>query len=181
MVNVAVILAEGFEEIEAVSIIDILRRGGVTAMALGLDKLEIKGAHGLSLRADELFENVDFNKIDMIILPGGLPGADNLANNLRLKELLIEFNKKGKKLGAICAAPMVLGLAGVISSIYTCYPGFESKVSQNPPKSQNVVIDMNITTSRGPASAMEFALACLGELTSKQNADEVAKGLLFEK
>ncbi len=181
MANVAVILAQGFEEIEAISVIDVLRRGGVNVLALGLDGLEIKGAHGLSVMADGLFEKTDFGQIDMIILPGGLPGADNLAKSTHLKELLADFNAKGKKLGAICAAPMVLGRAGVISGAYTCYPGFESQVSQDAPSQDNVVTNMNIITSRGPATSMEFALACLSELTSKQNADEIAKGLLFNK
>ena len=178
MANVAVILAQGFEEIEAISVIDVLRRGGVNVLALGLEGLEIKGANGISVMADGLFDKTDFGQIDMIILPGG---SSNLAQNTRLKELLADFNAKGKKLGAICAAPMVLGRAGVISGAYTCYPGFESQVSQDAPSQDNVVINMNIITSRGPATSMEFALACLSELTSKQNADEIAKGLLFNK
>lgn len=105
MANVAVILAQGFEEIEAISVIDVLRRGGVNVLALGLDGLEIKGANGISVMADGLFDKTDFGQIDMIILPGG---SSNLAQNTRLKELLADFNAKGKKLGAICAAPMVL-------------------------------------------------------------------------
>ena len=181
MASAAVILAQGFEEIEAISIIDVLRRGGVNALALGLGGLEIKGAHGISVIADELFEAANFDEIDMIILPGGLPGADNLAASERLKQLLNDFNSKGKKLGAICAAPMVLGRAGVINGEYTCYPGLESKVSKGAPSKQNVVTDINVTTSRGPATAMEFGLACLEQLSSKHKADEIAAGLLFKR
>ncbi|ALV24971.1 DJ-1/PfpI family protein [Campylobacter iguaniorum] len=180
MKNVAVILANGFEEMEAMSILDILRRGGVNAVAVALEELDVAGAHQVKVQADIKFDDVNFSEFNMIVLPGGLPGAEYLAKSVKLQKVLQEFDKSGKKLGAICAAPWALGTAGVLKNAYTCYPGFEATVAKagyNP--NQNVLRDENIITSKGPATAMEFALEILRDLAGEVVYSEVKSGLLF--
>ena len=179
MKKAAIILAKGFEEIEALSVVDILRRGDVEVKIVGLEEMMIEGTHGIKVMADVIFESVNFNEIDMIILPGGLPGATNLANSAKLEAKLRQFDKASKYLAAICAAPTVLDKAGVIKSSFTCYPGCESQISASGyQKDQNVVVDKNIITAKGPALAMEFSLKLLEILTNKTKANSVAKGLL---
>ncbi|NLY03823.1 MAG: DJ-1/PfpI family protein [Campylobacter sp.] len=181
MKKVAVMLAEGFEEIEAITIVDVLRRADIDAKFIGLNKKMLKGAHGIEIVADEVFDEVDFSNYDMIALPGGLPGAKHLARSKELGEVLREFDKKDKWLAAICAAPWGLSTAGVLKDSYTCYPGFESQVAQSGYKDdQNVVIDQNIITSRGPATAMEFALNLVKILEGKTKFQELKEGLLFK-
>lgn len=175
----AIILATGFEEIEAIAPLDILRRGGVEASFVGLNTEQVVGAHGVSIKADSTLKNYDFSTCDMIILPGGLPGAEHLANNSELKELLLAQNTAGKYCAAICAAPMALGRAGLIKGAYTCYPGFEGNVAAHAPSKEKVVIEGKIITSRGPGTAYDFGLALLEILAGKAKRDEVAKGMLL--
>ena len=181
MTKVAVIMANGFEEIEALSIVDILRRGGVEVSMVALESnLSVSGAHGVRIDSDIIFDEYDFSQADMIVLPGGLPGAEYLAKSQKLATKLKEAKSNGKKLAAICAAPWALSTAGVLGEKYTCYPGFEATVNHNgynPDK--NVVIDGDIITSRGPATAMEFALALLKELCGEETYNQVKSGLLF--
>lgn len=177
MKKVAVILAEGFEELEAVNIIDVLRRGGIDLTMVGLDSLNIKGAHNIEIKADVKFDETKFENFDMIILPGGIT---DLANSKKLAKILQEFKNSGKILGAICAAPLALYEAGVLDGNYTCYPGFEEKISKNGYiANQNVVNDKNIITSKGPATAMEFALYIVKFLEGENKYTEVKNGLLF--
>nr|MBP3724706.1 DJ-1/PfpI family protein [Campylobacter sp.] len=179
MKKVAVILADGFEEIEAMSILDILRRGGVEALAVGLENTQIKGAHGLEIISDVIFESVNFANIDMIVLPGGLPGSEHLAKSAKLQAKLKQLKSSNKKIAAICAAPWALKSAEVLGGSYTCYPGFEAKINHlGYTDTQNVIIDGNIITSKGPATAMEFALVLLKELEGETKFKEVKAGLL---
>lgn len=180
MAKVAVMMANGFEEIEALSVVDILRRAGVETSMVALDNsLEVIGAHGVSLRADVLFNEYDFASADMIVLPGGLPGAEYLAKSDKLGKKLKEAKANSKKLAAICAAPWALSTAEVLGSEYTCYPGFEDTVNHTGYRAdKNVVIDGNIITSRGPATAMEFALVLVRELCGEQKYSELKSGLL---
>lgn len=175
----AIILATGFEEIEAIAPLDILRRGDVDASFVGLDSEQISGAHGVSIKADSTLSKYDFSTCDMIVLPGGLPGAEHLANSSELRELLVAQANSGKYCAAICAAPMALAKAGLIKGAYTCYPGFESNVSSLAPSKEKVVIDGNIITSRGPGTAYDFGLALLELLAGRAKRDEVAKGMLL--
>ncbi|MDO5045522.1 DJ-1 family glyoxalase III [Campylobacter sp.] len=182
MKKVAVILANGFEEIEATTIIDVLRRAGLEAKFVGLDADLLTGAHGVKIYADTVLDKISQSDFDMIVLPGGLPGAEHLAKSAKLQALLKEFDAKGKFIGAICAAPMALATSGVIKENYTCYPGFETNVKDSGYiSSQNVVKDGNIITSRGPATAMEFALELVKNLCGEQIYKEVKEGLLFVK
>lgn len=179
MAKVIIPLANGFEEIETMTLIDVLRRADIKVQTAGLDKKILKGAHGVEIKADSLLESANSDDFDMIVLPGGLPGAEYLAKSEKVKSLLKEFDAKDKLIGAICAAPWALGEADVLKQSYTCYPSFEKTVAKdgyNPNK--DVVIDKNILTSRGPATAMTFALAIVKELCGDKVYSEVKSGLL---
>ena len=179
--KVAIVLANGFEEIEAVSLIDILRRAEIDAVSVGLDKKCVCGAHGIEMIADEILDDMKVSEFDMIVLPGGLPGAENLAKSEKLGKILRDFDANNAKIGAICAAPWALATAGVLKSSYTCYPGFESQIAHpGYTNSANVVKDQNIMTSKGPATAMEFALQIVRELKGEQVYSKLKSDLLFK-
>ena len=179
--KVAIVLANGFEEIEAVSLIDILRRAEIDAISMGLDKKCVCGAHGVEMIADEILDDIKVSEFDMIVLPGGLPGAENLAKSEKLGKILRDFDANNAKIGAICAAPWALATAGVLKSSYTCYPGFESQIAHpGYTNSANVVKDQNIMTSKGPATAMEFALQIVRELKGEQVYSKLKSDLLFK-
>lgn len=178
--KVAVILATGFEEIEAISIIDILKRGGIECLSVGLDRENVTGTHNITIRTDIILDNLVVDEYEMIVLPGGLPGADNLANSDKLCKILHSFEANNKYIGAICAAPFVLAKFNLIKNSYTCYPGFEKKVNHKGYiPNQNVIKDHNIITSRGPATAMEFGLEILRELKGEKIYTDVKNDLLF--
>lgn len=180
MKKIAVHLAEGFEEIEALTIIDILRRADLEVISASItkDKL-VTGAHGIKVEADTLFEEIDYNNIDMIVLPGGMPGTINLEAHEELKKKVIEFDIDEKWIGAICAAPSILGKMAMLEDREaTCYPGFEKYMLGTKLSDEPVVMDKNIITSRGPATAIEFSLKLVEVLMNKEKADELAKGLL---
>jgi len=178
--KVIVPFAEGFEEIEALTIVDILRRANVEVTMCGLDSLHVKGAHGVTIVADALLKEINSDAYDMIALPGGLPGATNLAADTTLQTLLKAFDTKGKAIAAICAAPYALKTAGVLKNSYTCYPGFQSKIGGVGYNAiDKVVHDGNITTSQGPSTAMLFALDLVEQLCSAELALELKKDLLL--
>ena len=179
--KVAIVLANGFEEIEAVSLIDILRRADIDAVSVGLDKKCVCGTHGVEMIADEILDDIKVSGFDMIVLPGGLPGAENLAKSEKLGKILRDFDVNNTKIGAICAAPWALATAGVLKSSYTCYPGFENQIAHpGYTNSANVVKDQNIMTSKGPATAMEFALQIVRELKGEQVYSKLKFDLLFK-
>ncbi len=177
MSQAAIILAEGFEEIEALSVADILRRGGVNTQIVGLESGIVTGAHGITVGADLVFESVNFAALDLIVLPGGLPGATNLAKSAKLQAKLKQMKSAGKTVAAICAAPWALEAAGVLGKKYTCYPGCEAKLGEGYEAGANVVEDGNVVTSKCPATAMEFGLALLARLEGEEKAKEVKNGL----
>lgn len=181
MSHVIVVLAEGFEEIEAVTVVDILRRAGVRVVMAALEDLYVKGAHGIEIKAERLLREVDGDSFDMVVLPGGLPGSVHLAEHKLLQTLLQDFDAKGKAIAAICAAPLALKRAGVLKNSYTCYPSFEIKINHAgylcEPK---VVRDENITTSQGPSTSMLFALSLVEQLCSKEIMLKLRKELLLE-
>lgn len=180
MKKVAVILAQGFEEIEAISVIDVLRRADVSVSIVGLDEAFVSGAHDVVIKTNILFSELNESDFDMIVLPGGLPGATNLADNDRLLEVLAMFDKHEKPIAAICAAPMVLARAGVLKDKFVCYPGFESRVREiGSVSDKNVVKDKNIITAKGPAFAMEFALFLVRELLGDDKFNQVKSDLLL--
>ena len=180
MKKVIVFLAEGFEEVEAVSIIDTLRRAEieVTTASISNNKT-VKGAHKISIETDKLFDDIDFKDYDMIALPCGMPGAKNLNEHEGLKEQLKEF-AKDKHIAAICAAPLILGGLGLLKGKKaTCYPGFEPELIEATITHEPVTIDGNIITGRGPAFAISFSLQIVETLAGKATRDEVANAMLM--
>lgn len=181
MAQVLIPLAVGFEEIEAITLVDILRRAGVEVVMAGLDREQVCGAHGISIEADALLDEVELSTFDMVVLPGGLPGAEHLAKSEKMQKVLQYFDGDNKLIGAICAAPWALKTAGVLKDKYTCYPSFEKTIEQEGYVSDsNVVCDHNIMTSRGPATAMEFSLAIVKELCGEEKYCALRKGLLLD-
>ena len=180
MSKVLVPLATGFEEIEAMSIIDILRRAGIDVVIAGLGKKQVVGTHGVKVQADVHIEDMSSEEFDMIVLPGGLPGATNLQKDEYVQKLLKDFDKQNKSIGAICAAPVALESAGVLKENYTCYPSFEANIREEGYiTSQDVVSDENIMTSRGPATAMAFGLAIVAKLCGDEKSFEIKSQLLY--
>lgn len=180
MKNVVLFLAEGFEEIEALTTIDVLRRAEipVTIASINSDK-RVKGAHDVCIEADTVFGNVNFHDFDMIILPGGMPGAKNLNEHSALKKEIANFANSEKYVAAICAAPMILGGLNLLEGKKaTCYPGFESELIGSKITSEKVTVDKNIITGKGPGFAIDFALQIVETIAGKSVRDEVANGLL---
>jgi 4-methyl-5(b-hydroxyethyl)-thiazole monophosphate biosynthesis len=181
MSKVLIPLAKGFEEIEAVSIIDVLRRAQIEVVVSALNEnLLVLGANGITLQAQNEIKEINENEFDMIVLPGGAEGTQNLADNKDVQNLLKEFNLKGKNIGAICAAPYALHTAGVLKQNYTCYPSFEKNIKEEGFQGDKfmVVEDENIITSRGPGTAICFALEIVKKLKGVEVYQNVKDGLL---
>lgn len=179
--KVFVHLAEGFEEVEAVTVADLLRRAGVDVMFISVtgERL-VKGAHGIEVKADLLYEEADYQSCEMLVLPGGMPGTLHLQGHGGLAEKLSEFAAQGKWLAAICAAPMVLGELGLLSGKRaTIYPGMEEHLKGAEPRGEAVVLDGRIVTSKGPGTAMEFGLKLIEVLKGSEAAATVRAGLLL--
>ncbi|MDR0768471.1 MAG: DJ-1/PfpI family protein [Dysgonamonadaceae bacterium] len=183
MKKVFIFLAEGFEETEAIVTTDTMIRGELDVTIVSVTgKSLVTGAHGISVNTDVLFENADFSKGEMLVLPGGMSGASNLNIHKDLKDLLLQYAKEGKKLAAICAAPLVLGGLDLLQGKKaTAYPGFESTLKGAEYTGKGVVKDGNIITGKGPGFSIDFGLAIVEELQGKTKADEVANGLLFHR
>ena len=181
MKKVAVPLADGFEEIEAITIIDVLRRAGIEVTTISVTgNLEISGAHHIEIKADKLFSDFDFGEYDMIVLPGGMPGSVHLNQHEGLKQVLMEMKKQDKYIGAICAAPFVLGGLGLLEGLQaTCYPGFEKYLRDAKHSEEGVVSDGKIITGRGAGLAMPFALKLLELLTCKDKAHDIGRKMLY--
>jgi 4-methyl-5(b-hydroxyethyl)-thiazole monophosphate biosynthesis len=180
MKKIAVHLAEGFEEIEAVSVIDVLRRAEIDVTVVSVtEKLEVTGSHGIKIIADQLFNTLNYELIDMIILPGGMPGASHLNNHLGLREQILNFHENKKLLGAICAAPLVFGSLGILKNINaTCYPGFESQLHGAIVTGENIEVADNIITAKGAGVAIDFALKIVEILKGKDLANKLAQKMI---
>jgi 4-methyl-5(b-hydroxyethyl)-thiazole monophosphate biosynthesis len=180
--KIAVHLAEGFEEIEAVSIIDVLRRADIDVIVVSVTgKLEVTGAHQLKVLADKLFEEVNYDDLFMIVLPGGMPGASNLDAHAGLKAQIMKFSAENKQLAAICAAPLVFGNMGILSGKKAvCYPGFEKYLKGAEILTIPVIESGNLITGRGPGAAIRFALKIVEKAVSAEKAELVAKQMLVE-
>ncbi len=181
MPKVLVPLAEGCEELEAVTIIDVLRRAEIEVVTAGLDSVDIVAAHGVKLGADMTLEEALKDDYDMVVLPGGLPGADHLGNDARVAELLKKMVASGKFIGAICAAPKVLAQAGLLEGKRaTAYPGFLDTGDFPGVTCTGAAVerDGQITTSRGPGTAMDFALELIDVLCGADTRNSVEKALV---
>ena len=180
MTRVLVPLAEGFEEIEAVTVIDLLRRAGIAVSAASLGARRVAGSHGITIEADVTLEEARAGDYDMIVLPGGMPGADHLRQDARVIDLLKEFAAQGRYTAAICAAPTVLAHAGLLSGrAATSFPGFLD--ANSAPgirlRQEAVVVDGKVVTSRGAGTAMDFALALVELLEGPERRAEVEQRL----
>lgn len=178
-----IFLADGFEEIEALATVDILRRAGLDVTTVSItESLTVTGAHDVKVSADATIKNIDFTDVDWMILPGGMPGASNLRNNETLCELLRKHSKNGR-IAAICAAPaVVLASLGLLDGRRaTCYPGFDGALVESGAEyvDERVVVDDNIVTSNGPSSAFLFALTIASLTLGHSAADNVADGILM--
>jgi 4-methyl-5(b-hydroxyethyl)-thiazole monophosphate biosynthesis len=177
--TVAVPLVEGFEEIEALTIIDVLRRADFTVLVAGDKPGPVRGAHGVDVTADTALAEVKAGTLSAIVLPGGMPGAKNLAENPRVQSLIKEVAAAGRITAAICAAPWALAAAGVHAGHQvTCYPGFQDKLKGGTFVEDRVVVDRTVVTSRGPGTALEFALTLVGLLAGRDLEQELARGML---
>lgn len=157
MKKAAVIIAPGFEEGEAINVIDILRRAGVYCESVSLEGKQVTGSHNITVLCDREL-SMEVSSYDMIVLPGGLPGAVNLRDSDLLMDVIREMDKAGKYVCAICAAPMALERAGVLEGkTWTAYTGYDEKIKAGTFCGDQVVVDGNVITSRGPATAFAFA------------------------
>ena len=181
MSRVLVPLAKGFEEIEAVSIIDILRRGSIEVLVASLDEHSlVQGANGITIATDLQVKDVKVEMLEMIVLPGGWDGTHALADDEHVQNLLKEMDAKGKNIAAICAAPYALNRAGVLKGEYTCYPSVEEDIQKEGYQGDaNMYVEsQNIMTSRGPATALCFALAIVKKLKGEAVANTIKEGTL---
>jgi len=183
MPKILVPVATGFEEIEAVSIIDVLRRAGIEVIMGALDEeLLIKGANGITLQCDRTIIGLSADELDMIVLPGGWGGTKALAQDEGIQNLLKAMDTKGKLIGAICAAPFALDTAGVLKEGYTCYPSIENEIKTAGFRgAESAVVESgNVMTSRGPGTAICFALAIVKKLMGKETYEGLKGGLLAD-
>jgi 4-methyl-5(b-hydroxyethyl)-thiazole monophosphate biosynthesis len=179
MTQILVPLANGFEEIEAISIIDILRRGGLNVIVAGVDNKTAMGAHNIPIVTDCLIDEVDINELDMIVLPGGWGGTQILAENPSVQSMLKQMQQDDKHIGAICAAPYALDAAGVLSDNYTCYPSIENKIRlEGYNNDQHTIIDGKIMTSQGVGTAICFALAIIKTLEGNDKYQQIKQEIL---
>lgn len=183
MSKISLFLADGFEEIEGLTVVDLLRRANVEVETVSImGRKEIMGAHNIEVKADILFEDAEFANAEMLVLPGGMPGTLHLKNYKPLRELIGKFNEEGKGIAAICAAPTVFGDLGLLKGkMAVCYPGMESGLVGADVKFENVVTDGNVTTSRGLGTAVDFSLRLIELLQGKEAADKIADAIVYKR
>jgi 4-methyl-5(b-hydroxyethyl)-thiazole monophosphate biosynthesis len=185
MAKVYVFLADGFEDVEALIPIDVLRRGGVEVVTISTTIFPlVESAHGVNIEADLQFDQSDYSDADLLMLPGGMPGASNLFEHEGVREVLTAQFQAGKKIAAICASPaVVLAPLGILDGKKaTCYPGFEQALDKGGAEYTGdlVTVDGNITTAEGPAAAFPYAYELLTQLVDKQTSDQIAEGMRFK-
>jgi 4-methyl-5(b-hydroxyethyl)-thiazole monophosphate biosynthesis len=174
-----VLLADGFEEIEATAIIDVLRRAGITVETAALATSPVMGSHGIAIVADGTLSDVKDAAFDAVVLPGGMPGSKNLKEDPRVLSLLGRAASSGKVLAALCAAPIALEAAGVLAGKRaTAYPGYELPSARY--SEDRVVVDGNVITSRGPGTALEFSLSLVQKLLGPDAAEKLRERMLVQ-
>lgn len=181
MSKVIMFCAEGFEEIEGLTVVDILRRAGETIDMVSItDNSEITGSHGISIKTDKLAKDTDFSQYDMLVLPGGMPGTNYLKEDETVKNTLLDFNASGKYIAAICAAPTVLAKYGILDGkTACCYESHEDKLVNSKVVRDPVVVDGNVITSRGLGTALTFSLKLVEILQNSENAEKIAKSIML--
>ena len=181
MAKVYEFLANGFEDIEALGPVDVLRRGGLDVKTVSLSgDLLVSSAHGVQVKADMLFEDVNFDDADLLLIPGGMPGAKNIDEHDGVRRALVAHAANEKLIGAICAGPMVLGHLGLLrGKKATCYPGFEDQLDGAVYTAAPVTIDGNIITGKGPGATLAYAYALLGQFKGERVVEEMKKGMMY--
>jgi protein deglycase len=180
MPRVVVILADGFEEVEAIAIIDVLRRAEIDTVIAGLHGGTVSSARNVKIVPDEEVGSIRADDFDMIVLPGGQPGADNLNADARVKELIRNFSLQGKFISAICAAPYVLANAGVLEGKHaTSYPTYKDRLGGAAYEENPVVVDGTVLTSRGAGTALDFGLAIVDKLAGRKKALKIRGDMLI--
>ncbi len=180
MPKVIIPLAQGFEEIEAVTLIDIMRRAGIEVTVAGITEGNITGSHKIQITPDTELSTIQAENYDSIVLPGGQPGSDNLAKDPTLLTLLQEFNRKQKITAAVCAAPIVLAKAGLLENKQvTVYPGYEQVLGNVHFSTDSVVTDGTVITSRGPGTAASLAFTIVEHLVGKEKSEQLRKTMLY--
>lgn len=174
-------LADGFETVEALGVVDIMRRGGVEVCTVSVsDRLEVVTSHNITVLADKLFDDCDFSDADVVFLPGGLPGTKNLEAHEGLCALIDKAFADGKYIAAICAAPSILGHRGILKGKRaTCFPGYEDELDGAIPTGEGFCADGKIITGKGMGKTIDFALAILEALTGKDNAEEIKSKIQY--
>ena len=176
---ILVLLANGFEEIEALTPVDVLRRAGLDVVTVGLSGKEIRGSHGITVMADALPEDIDLTKVDTVVFPGGMPGATNIDAHTFTDKVINAVTKNGGRLAAICAAPLVLGRRRLLEGRHaTCYPGFEGELLGATISENSVVTDGNITTAKGMGVALEFAKELVRLTVNEEKAKEISAAIM---
>ncbi len=181
MSNNFIFLAEGFEETEAITVVDLLRRASIDVVTVSITGFTmVTGSHAIQILADALFEEIDFSHAELLILPGGMPGSAHLAEHKGLNDLLQLHNKKNKNIAAICAAPTVLGKLNILQNREAiCYPGFEKDLIAANISGKTLIQDSNIITAKGPAYAVDFGLYLVQLIKGSAKAKEVADHFLY--
>lgn len=179
--KVCVFLANGFEEIEGLTVVDLLRRAEVEVTTISITgEKTIHGAHGIDVQADTLFEEMQYEEQDMLVLPGGMPGTRYLGEHEGLKQLLVHFYRSQKYIAAICAAPSVLGQYGFLNGRRaTSYPGFEDALVGAEYVEDAVAVSDFVITSRGLGTAIDFSLVLIEKLVGKEKAEQIGKAIMY--
>lgn len=174
-------LADGFETVEALAVIDVLRRGKIDVCTVSIsDKREVTSAHSIPVIADKIFDDCDFSDGDAIFLPGGMPGTLNLEAHAGLSKLIDSYYEEGKYVTAICAAPSILGHHNILKGKKaTCYPGYEKDLYGAEATGEAVVADGKVITARGMGKAVELGIKLLEVFTDRETANDMAKTIQF--
>lgn len=179
MKKALVLLAEGFEETEAIATVDVMRRGGIVVTMASISGEYVCGANNIVVKSDAFLSECDEKEYDVVVLPGGFGGTMALAANNKVHTVLKQFLETKRYIAAICAAPYVLDKAGVLSGNYTCYPGMQEQITHGIYiDTHHVIVEDRIITSRGPATALCFGLCIVAELVGREMADSVRDGML---
>lgn len=183
MSKVCIFFAEGYEEIEALTVVDLLRRSGIDIdMVSVTGNLTVTSSHGVAVQMDRLFEEEDFSEVQMLVLPGGMPGTKNLEAHGPLMKLVDEFYEKGRYVAAICAAPSILGHKGMLKGKRACsFPEFESHLEGAQVSHNSVEAAGNVITARGMGCAIDFGLAIVTAFQGRDAADALARKIVYEK
>ena len=183
MSKIGIFMADGCEEIEGLTVVDVVRRAKMEIVMLSITgKKEVTSSHGVTFLADALAEETGYEDLDGIVLPGGMPGTMHLLENETVNAVIRKFAEEGKLVAAICAAPSVLGAAGLLEGKHaTCHPGFEEKLTGATTSGDEVVVDGNIITSRGMGTAIDFAAALIARLQDEKKAEEIKASIIYRQ